>query len=154
LRTRKEGRRAEALARTSIELQLIWTIHPELEQLLRDQQDPNSVNFHGWLTPAEFGARFGVSQAEYQNAVEWLAQNGFTVRTQLDNRLRIYFDGAARDVERAFGVKMGWYEFQGKTYYSSDMSPQIPAAIQGKSHGIYGLDSFPKVHPMYQIGGG
>jgi pseudomonalisin len=126
---------------------------PELERLLQDQQDPASVNFHRWLMPAEFGARFGVSTAEYQNVVEWLGQSGFTVRTQLDNRLRIYFDGAAQDVERAFGVKMGWYELQGKAYYSSDMSPQIPASIQNKSHGIYGLDSFPKVHPLYKIGG-
>jgi pseudomonalisin len=126
---------------------------PELERLLQDQQDPDSVNFHRWLTPAQFGERFGVSQAEYQNVVEWLGKSGFTVRTQLDNRLRIYFDGAAQEVERAFGVKMGWYEFQGKTYYSSDMSPQIPASVQNKSRGINGLDSFPKVHHMYQIGG-
>jgi subtilase family serine protease len=34
---------------------------PELERLLQDQQDPDSVNYHRWLTPAEFGARFGVS---------------------------------------------------------------------------------------------
>src|ERR1051326_7815716 len=31
----------------------------QLDQLLADQQNPASPNFHKWLTPAEFGLRFG-----------------------------------------------------------------------------------------------
>src|SRR5438045_8043539 len=32
----------------------------ELEHLLRDQQDPASLRYHAWLTPEEFGGRFGL----------------------------------------------------------------------------------------------
>src|SRR5215472_13341031 len=33
----------------------------DLTQLLADQQNPTSPNYHQWLTPAQFGARFGLS---------------------------------------------------------------------------------------------
>ena len=127
---------------------------PELEQLISDQQDPKSLSYHRWLTPREFGERFGVSDQEYRNAVLWLQQHGFSIRMQPGNRLRIYFDGSARDVERAFNVNIGLYEYRGKTYYSNDADPAVPAELLGKAHGIYGLDNFPKVHPMYKTGNG
>ncbi|HYK92214.1 MAG TPA: S53 family peptidase, partial [Acidobacteriota bacterium] len=127
---------------------------PDLERLVSDQQDPKSPNYHRWLTPQEFGNRFGVSEQEYQAAVQWFEQHGFAVRMQPGNHLRIYFDGAAGDVERAFNVTIGMYEYRGKTYYANDADPGIPAELQGKAHGVYGLDNFPKVHPMYKVGNG
>src|SRR5579863_2131310 len=33
----------------------------DLDQLLAQQQDPHSVNYHKWLTPAEFADRFGLT---------------------------------------------------------------------------------------------
>src|ERR1035438_9947971 len=33
-----------------------------LEELLRAQHDSESLYYHQWLTPAQFGARFGISQ--------------------------------------------------------------------------------------------
>ncbi|MDD5541541.1 MAG: protease pro-enzyme activation domain-containing protein [Acidobacteriia bacterium] len=124
-----------------------------LEQLLAEQQASGSSLYHHWLTRQEFGARFGVSEDEYQQAVTWLQSQGFTVTSQPGNRLRIYFEGSAAQVNRAFGVNMGLYEFQGKTYYSNDVSPQIPLEFQAHAQGIYGLDNFPKVHHLYQFGG-
>ncbi len=126
----------------------------DLERLLSDQQDPKSPNYHHWLTPQEFGKRFGVSEQEYQGAVQWFQQHGFAVRTQPGNHLRIYFEGAVGDVERAFNVTIGMYEYGGKTYYSNDTDPVIPAGLQGKAHGVYGLDNFPKAHPMFRTGNG
>src|SRR5216684_1806333 len=34
----------------------------ELNQLLAEQQDPSSPNYHHWLTPEEYADRFGASQ--------------------------------------------------------------------------------------------
>src|SRR5271169_5396595 len=36
----------------------------DLQQLLVELQDTHSPNFHKWLTPEEFGERFGLSQAD------------------------------------------------------------------------------------------
>src|SRR5271157_6094655 len=35
-----------------------------LQALLQAQQDPASPSYHKWLTPAQFGEQFGVSQAD------------------------------------------------------------------------------------------
>ncbi len=36
-----------------------------LQQLLDDQQRPSSPRYHKWLTPQQFGAQFGPSDARY-----------------------------------------------------------------------------------------
>src|SRR4051812_16249668 len=33
----------------------------ELDRLLADQQNPSSARYHKWLTPEEYGDRFGLS---------------------------------------------------------------------------------------------
>src|SRR5688572_3422193 len=37
----------------------------ELDQFVSSLHDPNSTNFQKWLTPEQFGERFGVSQQDY-----------------------------------------------------------------------------------------
>ncbi|MGD0271143.1 MAG: protease pro-enzyme activation domain-containing protein, partial [Candidatus Sulfotelmatobacter sp.] len=37
-----------------------------LDQLLNDQQDKSSPNYHKWLTPEEYGKQFGPSDADLQ----------------------------------------------------------------------------------------
>jgi hypothetical protein len=39
----------------------------ELRKLLREQQDPASPNYHKWLTPEQYGARFGISQSDVED---------------------------------------------------------------------------------------
>ncbi|HEX9137469.1 MAG TPA: protease pro-enzyme activation domain-containing protein, partial [Nitrospirota bacterium] len=47
-----------------------------LRQLLEEQQDPRSPRYRQWLSPEEFGRRFGVPEGEFQAAIRWLQQNG------------------------------------------------------------------------------
>src|ERR1035438_469319 len=36
-----------------------------LQQLLADQRNPSSPNYHQWLTPEQYAAQFGVSQNDF-----------------------------------------------------------------------------------------
>src|SRR5436305_14847944 len=47
-----------------VHLQRTAAAQTALAQLLRKQQDPASPNFHKWLTPEQFGARFGSSDSD------------------------------------------------------------------------------------------
>src|SRR5215467_3548525 len=38
----------------------------DLEALLAEQQNPSSPRFHQWLTPSQFGERFGAAAADIQ----------------------------------------------------------------------------------------
>src|SRR5215469_1049163 len=51
----------------------------DLNQLLIDQQNPNSASYHQWLTPAQFGARFGLSSSDLTKVTTWLTSKGLTI---------------------------------------------------------------------------
>src|SRR5215467_10585339 len=48
-----------------------------LEKFLAEQLDQNAKNFRNWLTPDEFGRRFGPSDKEIHAVTLWLEANGF-----------------------------------------------------------------------------
>src|ERR1700730_17028157 len=50
-----------------------------LDALTEAQQEPGSPLYHQWLTPAEYGARFGVSAGDLAQTTGWLQGHGFTV---------------------------------------------------------------------------
>src|SRR5437660_7364007 len=50
-----------------------------LQQLLAEQQDPSSPNYHQWLTPEQYADRFGLSQNDLDKISAWLQSEGFTV---------------------------------------------------------------------------
>ncbi len=62
---------------------LLLKIAPEkqaqLDRLVAEQQDPSSPNFHRWLTPEEFGTKFGRSPEEIATVKNWLVTHGFTI---------------------------------------------------------------------------
>src|SRR5271163_3021792 len=50
-----------------------------LNQLLDAQHDPQSPYYHQWLTPAQYGERFGVSEADTDQIAAWLEGHGLEV---------------------------------------------------------------------------
>ncbi|HEV3512458.1 MAG TPA: protease pro-enzyme activation domain-containing protein, partial [Candidatus Sulfotelmatobacter sp.] len=50
-----------------------------LEQLLDDQQNKDSPNYHKWMTPEQFGQQFGPTDADLQTITLWLQSHGFEV---------------------------------------------------------------------------
>ncbi len=60
-----------------------------LTQLLADQQNRKSPNYHKWLTADQWADRFGLSRGDVAKITSWLKSQGFTVnsvarRPQLD----------------------------------------------------------------------
>src|SRR5215471_19057561 len=51
----------------------------DLEQFLRNQQDPASADYHRWLTPEQYADRFGASVADTQKISAWLEQHNLKV---------------------------------------------------------------------------
>src|SRR3954451_14904969 len=50
-----------------------------LRKLLDDQQDKHSPEYHKWLTPEEFGQKFGPTDADMQALAAWLQAHGLQV---------------------------------------------------------------------------
>src|SRR5579863_3609399 len=51
----------------------------DLDQLLAAQQDPASPDYHNWLTPEQYGERFGLSPNDIARISAWLVSQGFSV---------------------------------------------------------------------------
>jgi hypothetical protein len=118
----------------------------ELDRLLAEQQDPSSPYFHRWLTPEEFGKRFGPSREEIATVKNWLVSQGFTVERAANGSAWINFSGTVADVERAFHVSMHDYSVGGHLYHSNSTDPSIPRALADLVAGPVKLNNFPLEH--------
>src|ERR1700719_3906507 len=58
----------------------------EEEQFLRELQTKGSPDYHRFLTPAEWTARFDPSQQDEQAVVDWAQSQGLTVTHRFPNR--------------------------------------------------------------------
>lgn len=98
----------------------------ELDQLLIELQDPNSLRYHQWLTPEEYADRFGISQSDLAKIKEWLEASGFQVLTVSRGRDMIMFSGAALQVEQVFRAPIHRYKVNGKEHHAAAVAPSIP----------------------------
>ncbi len=113
-----------------------------LDQLLAEQQDPASANYHKWLTPEEFADRFGISSQDINVLAAWLRSQGFTVDETARSRTWIAFSGIAAQVNAAFQTSMHNYMVDGKMHYAAATEPSVPAAFAGVVTGIGALHNF------------
>ena len=66
-----------------------------LKQLMDEQQDKASPNYHKWMTPEEFGQQFGPTDADMAAIGGWLQSHGFQVGSS-KGRTVLEFSGSAR----------------------------------------------------------
>ena len=64
-----------------------------LDALVEAQQNPQSPLYHQWLTPAQYGSQFGVSDVQLAQVTAWLAEQGFTVDEIPAGRQLVVFSG-------------------------------------------------------------
>ncbi len=111
-----------------------------LAALLQDQQDRASPRYHAWLTPEEYGARFGLPAATYARIVDWLGAEGFAVSTY-PNRLFIEATGTVRQVRSLLGVQLRSATHNDKRFRSYAEDLRLPADIAPLVLKVGGLDT-------------
>ena len=113
-----------------------------LEQLLADQQDTASAQYHRWVTPEQFANRFGASQADMDKLSGWLAANGFTVTRTSRGRDSISFTGTAAQVETTLHTPIHRYDVAGERHFANTAEPAVPAEFSHLVAGFRGLHNF------------
>jgi len=116
-----------------------------LEELIRAQQDPESPYYHRWLTPEQFGRRFGVSQNDLTQVTRWLQSFGMEVEEIPVSRRTIVFSGTAAQVESALHTKIQRYLIRGERHYANANDPEIPQALAAVVRGVVSLHDFRSV---------
>ncbi len=111
--------------------------------LVAAQHDPSSSSFHKWLTPAQFGQKFGVAPSDSAQVRQWLEGQGLTVRSVSQSGRFIVFSGNVTQVENAFATQMHSYTYKEKTFIANSGDIQIPAALKSVVKGVVRLHSDP-----------
>ena len=119
----------------------------ELERFNAELQDPSSSVYHQWLTPAEFGERFGPSADDVAAVTGWLSSHGFTVEEVAAGRMWINFTGSAAQVNVAFRTSIHDYYVNGRVHHANTWDPSIPKGLADLVAGPVALHSFPR-NPM------
>lgn len=116
---------------------------PGLEALLTSQQLPGSQDYRRWLTPEQFGDRFGLSAGDLAKVTAWLESYGLHIDRTARGRHWITVSGSASRMGRAFHTAFHHYEVDGAIHYANVIAPQIPEALNGVVAGFLGLDDLP-----------
>ncbi len=123
-----------------------------LAQLMDAQQTSGSGAYKQWLTPAQFGAQFGVADEDIQTVGSWLGSHGMRVSHVSASHMFIEFSATAGQVREAFHTELHKFHVNGEDHWANVSDPQIPAAIAPVIAGIHSLNSFP-AKPLHHVVG-
>jgi pseudomonalisin len=113
-----------------------------LDDLVEAQHDPQSPLFHHWLTPEEYGARFGASLQDLARITIWLTEHGFVVDEIPAGNRQVIFSGNAGQVEDTFHTQIHRYVVDGVSHIANTQDPQVPSALAAVVGGIVSLHDF------------
>jgi kumamolisin len=125
----------------------------DAEVLLQQINTPGSAQFHQFLSPEEFAARFAPNEESVAGIVASLSAYGLSTERTSPTMLRV--TGSAADMERTFAVSLHRYavgardDVAGYTFHAPLAGARLPAELAGRVAGVVGLDSRPRMRPHY-----
>jgi kumamolisin len=125
----------------------------EAEDLLQQINTPGSAQFHQFLSPDEFTARFAPSEESAAGIMASFASYGLTAERTSPTMLRV--SGSIADMERTFAVSLHRYavpardDVAGYSFHAPLSGGRLPAELAGRVAGVVGLDSRPRMRPHY-----
>jgi kumamolisin len=138
-------------ATQSLRLDLVLPLRDPtgLRNFLRELYDPSSPSYRQFLSAAEFTARFGPTQQDYDAVVRYVQTHGLKVTGGSRDGMDVQVEGSATHVNKAFNVKMSVYQHatENRTFYSPDREPTVNLSFT--LWHISGLDNYSIPHPAY-----
>ena len=121
-----------------------------LTSFLADIYNPASPNFHHFVTPTQFTAQFGPTQADYDTVVAYVKASGLSVTGGSLDGMEVQVRGPVSAVEKAFHVKMQSYPRADGTgsFFAPDREPSTDMSV--KLWSVSGLDNYSIPHPLVQ----
>lgn len=123
-----------------------------LQQMMSEQYDKSSPNFHKWITPEEFGRQFGPADSDIEAVTSWLTKQGFQVAKVSKGKLAIEFSGTAGQLRSAFHTEIHKFVVNGESHWANANEPQMPAALAPVITGFASLHDF-RPKPMHHVAG-
>ncbi len=119
-----------------------------LAKLIDSQHDPKSPQYHRWLSPADFGTKFGPSQSDMDSVKGWLEGHGFKSITVARGGQWLEFSGTAGQVEETFRTEIHNFDVKGVQHIANATDIALPQALTPVVNGVLSLHNF-ESRPMH-----
>jgi hypothetical protein len=108
---------------------------------------PGSPEYHHYLAPGQFAARYGPRPGTVAQVEGWLRSEGLAPGAVVDDLL-VPFSATAAQVRRAFGVELAQTRLpSGRVADVPSAGPLVPADLAGVVEGVAGLDTVARPEP-------
>ena len=120
-----------------------------LKRFLSDVYNPQSPNYRHFVTPAQFTARFGPTQEQYDEVINFAKANGLQVVGGSRDGMEVQVKGTVQAIETALRVSMNTYQHptENRIFFGTDREPS-PGLSFNLWH-ISGLDNYSIPKPRY-----
>jgi subtilase family serine protease len=105
-----------------------------LEQLEVAQHTPGNAQYHKWLTPSEFNARFAPDRATIDKISRELSAHGLAVTETHTHSLHV--TGNVQAVERTFGTELSRAEFSSGRQILAATKPMVLTPALASTHAV------------------
>src|SRR5579864_5744930 len=135
----------------SLQLDLVLPLRDTagLKSFLADVYNPGSPNYRRFVTPQEFTARFGPTEAQYDEVLRFAEANDLRVVGGSRDQMEVRVKGTVGTIEAALHVSLNTYPHpaENRTFYAVDREPTPNLSF--RLWHISGLDNFSIPRPLY-----
>jgi hypothetical protein len=124
-----------------------------LRQFMSEVHTRGSARYHQWITPVQFGERFGPAESDIQAATTWLSSHGFQIARVTKGKSLIEFSGTAANVRETFHTQIHQYNINGETHYANATEVTIPLALAPLVRGVSPINNFHPQPYLQPVGG-
>jgi subtilase family serine protease len=109
------------------------------EGLAQAVSDPNAASYGGYLTPAQFNARYAPSDASVARVRAFLKSSGISVTGVAAGNRWVTASGTVAQVNAAFATTLKSYRWQGHTLKAPASAVSVPSSIAADVLAVSGL---------------
>lgn len=123
----------------------VWLkLHNEarLDQLVAQQHQRGSGQYHNWITQDQFNASFGPTSQELNSVQNYLNAKGLSTVFVAENNMFVKVQGTVANIQNAFHVQIHNYNLSGQTHRSNTADPSVGDASGAHIAAITGLDDY------------
>jgi subtilase family serine protease len=123
----------------------VWLkLHNEnqLDNLVAQQHQRGSKQYHKWISQDQFNTSFGPTSQELKSVQNYLNAKGLSTVFVAENNMFVKVQGTVANIQNAFHVQIHKYNFSGQTYRSNKADPSVNGASGGHIAAITGMDDY------------
>ena len=118
----------------------------DLEKLVAQITNPQSPGYRQFLTFQQWKRDFAPSENDTNIVADWVKQAGLSEVYRFPTNTGIVVQGTVDTIQRALGVQLSEYEFEGHHFFANNRRPSLPPFIAARVDTILGLNSFEQLH--------